>query len=87
MRDMCEESSEVSRILGHASASTTLGIYAHMFDEARHTSEIRARMARSEFAGLLDPGEGGNVITLPAAATARRRGRSARERAALRWAT
>lgn len=62
---------QVSRILGHASASTTLGIYAHMFDEARHSCEIRARMARSEFAGLLDPRQGGNVIKLPAAAPTR----------------
>lgn len=35
-------------------------------------SEIRARMARSEFGGLLDPGQGGNVITLPAWATTHR---------------
>jgi len=37
----------VSRLMGHASPSTTLNIYAHMFDEARHAADIRARMARS----------------------------------------
>jgi integrase len=46
---------QVSRILGHASASTTLDIYAHLFDQARHAADIRARMAHSEFAGLLKP--------------------------------
>ncbi len=44
---------QVSRLMGHASPSTTLNIYAHMFDEARHAADIRARMARSAFAGLL----------------------------------
>lgn len=46
---------QVSRILGHSSVSTTLDIYAHLFEEARHTADIRARMSRSEFARLLDP--------------------------------
>lgn len=40
--------------MGHASPSTTLNIYAHMFDEARHAADIRTRMARSAFAGLLE---------------------------------
>jgi integrase-like protein len=75
----------VSRILGHASASTTLDVYAHMFDEARHTADIRARMARSEFAGLLSQQDDRDVITLPAAAVERRSRPTARERAALRW--
>lgn len=64
---------QVSRLMGHASPSTTLNIYAHMFDEARHAADIRARMARSAFAGLLETGEDDQrVITLPAAATQRR---------------
>lgn len=78
---------QVSRILGHSSASTTLDIYAHLFDEARHAADIRARMASSAFAGLLDSNNGGNVITLPAAARSRTGPASARERAAIRWAT
>jgi integrase len=77
---------QVSRILGHASASTTLDIYAHLFDQARHAADIRARMAHSEFADLLAPDQDDKVIVLPAATSASRRP-SARERAATRWAT
>ena len=59
---------QVSPILGHASPSTTLSIYAHMFDEARHAADIRARMARSALAGLLQNDEDDHsVSTLPAA--------------------
>jgi integrase len=58
---------QVSRILGHASVSTTLDVYAHLFDEARHSADIRARMAGSAFAGLIDPGDERTVIVLPAA--------------------
>ena len=55
--------------MGHASPSTTLNIYAHMFDEARHADDIRARMARSAFAGLLETDQDDErMITLPAAA-------------------
>ena len=79
---------QVSRILGHASPSTTLDIYAHMFDDARHTAETRVRMARSAFAGLLENDEDkGTVITLPAVAHATSRPLSARQRAAIKWAT
>jgi integrase len=79
---------QVSRILGHASVSTTLDVYAHLFDEARHAADIRARMATSEFAGLLTPGQEETVITLPPAAQrGDPDGLSARERAAIRWAT
>jgi integrase len=79
---------QVSRILGHASPSTTLDIYAHMFDEARHAADIRARMARSAFAGLLEnDGDERKVITLPAAAGATSGPLSARQRAAIKWAT
>ena len=52
---------QVARILGHASPATTLDIYTHLFDEARHAADIRTRMSRSQFARLLedhDEGEG-----------------------------
>jgi integrase len=78
---------QVSRILGHASVSTTLDVYAHLFDEARHAADIRARMAGSAFAGLLNADDDGTVIVLPAAIDGRTEGMSARERAAIRWAT
>jgi hypothetical protein len=78
---------QVSRILGHASVSTTLDVYAHLFDEARHAADIRARMAGSAFAGLLDPDDDGTVIVLPAAVDPGGEDLSARERAAIRWAT
>jgi integrase len=80
---------QVSRLMGHASPSTTLNIYAHMFDEARHAADIRARMARSAFAGLLgaDEEDERRVVTLPAAARSTAGPLSARERAAIKWAT
>jgi integrase len=77
---------QVSRILGHASPATTLDIYAHLFDEARHAADIRARMSRSEFARMLTPDTDENVIRLPAAGRSNSPA-SARERAAIRWAT
>jgi integrase len=46
---------QVSRILGHASVSTTLNIDTHLFDDARHATEIRTRRASSPFARLLEP--------------------------------
>ena len=79
---------QVSRLMGHASPSTTLNIYAHMFHEARHAADLRARMARSAFAGLLENDhDDRRVITLPAVATSARGRVSARERAAIKWAT
>ena len=79
---------QVSRILGHACPSTTLDIYAHMFDEARHAADVRSRMAGSAFAGLLENDEDeGTVITLPAVAGATSGPLSARQRAAIKWAT
>ena len=79
---------QVSRLMGHASPSTTLNIYAHMFDDARHASEIRARMARSAFAGLLEnEDDDQRVIVLPAATGSTVWPLSARERAAIKWAT
>jgi integrase len=86
--DLGRDVVQVSRLMGHASPSTTLNIYAHMFDEARHAADIRARMARSAFAGLLDSEEKKRkVITLPAVASARSRLLSARQRAAIKWST
>jgi integrase len=83
---------QVSRILGHARITTTLDIYTHMFDEARHSLDVRAQMAGSAFADLLQRGgdeedQGGAVITLPRPAERRRKSLSAREKAAVRWAT
>lgn len=49
---------QVSRILGHARITITLDTYTHLFDDARHLPDIRTRMARSSFAGLLE-GEAG----------------------------
>lgn len=61
---------QVSRILGHASASTTLDIYAHMFDHARHGADLRGRISASAFLSLLDqttrtPERTINVIEFP----------------------
>lgn len=78
---------QVSRILGHSSVSTTLDIYSHLFEEARPAADIRARMSRSEFARLLDIDEHPNVVVLPAAARSPAGPISARERAAIHWAT
>lgn len=63
-----------------------------MFDEARHTLDVRAQMAGSAFADLLERGEegeeqAGSVIMLPQAQGDRGGRLSARERAALRCAT
>jgi len=90
--DLRLDVAQVSRILGHARITTTLDIYTHMFDEARHTLDVRAQMAGSAFADLFhradgEGDEGGAVITLPRPAEKRRKPLSAREKAALRWAT
>jgi integrase len=83
--DLALDVVQVSGMLGHASPSTTLALYAHLFDEARHAADIRARMGRSEFGRLLAGKPDHNVNALPAAA--RRPQLSARERAATRWRT
>ncbi len=44
---------QVSRILGHARTSMTLDTYTHMFEAAAHGAEVRAQLARSDFANLL----------------------------------
>ena len=52
--DLGLDVAQASRILGHASPTITLNVYTHLFDDARHAREIRARMAASPFAELLD---------------------------------
>jgi integrase len=44
---------QVSRILGHARTSMTLDTYTHLFEAARHGADVRAELARSDFANLL----------------------------------
>ena len=51
--DLGLDVAQVSRILGHASVTITLDVYTHLFDDARHSREIRARMAASPFAALI----------------------------------
>jgi hypothetical protein len=43
---------QISRILGHARTSMTLDSYTHLFEQAR-IAELRAELAKSEFANLL----------------------------------
>jgi integrase len=71
---------QVSRILGHASIATTLNVYTHLFDDARHATEIRTRMASSPFARLLEPAgpQADNVVAIARRPT---RGAAARRRA------
>lgn len=45
----------VSRQLGHASPSTTLSIYAHLFDASRHAEEARAAL-EARFGTVLSDG-------------------------------
>jgi integrase-like protein len=44
---------QVSGILGHARTSMTLDTYTHLFEEARHGADLRAELAKSDFANLL----------------------------------
>jgi integrase len=53
--DLGLDVAQVSRMLGHARITITLDIYTHLFEDARHARDIRARMAASPFAGLLQP--------------------------------
>jgi integrase len=53
--DLGLDVAQVSRMLGHARITITLDIYTHLFEDARHARDIRARMAASPFAGLLEP--------------------------------
>ena len=72
--DLRLDVAQVSRILGHASVTTTLDIYTHLFDQARHATEIRTRMAASAFAQLLEPSD--NAATNVIAITSRQRNRT-----------
>ena len=45
---------QVSRQLGHARPSITSDTYARLFDQARHSDDIRERMAASEFGKVLE---------------------------------
>ncbi len=45
---------QVSRLLGHARTSMTLDTYTHLFEEARHGADVRAELAKSDFANLLE---------------------------------
>lgn len=87
--DLGLDVAQVSRILGHAQITTTLSIYTHLFEHARHAHDVKARMAASPFVALLQPTPDGprrgRVVALP---KRNRAGElSARERAALRWGT
>jgi hypothetical protein len=44
---------QVSRILGHARTSITLDTYTHLFEQSAHNADLRAQLARSEFATML----------------------------------
>jgi integrase len=53
--DLGLDVAQVSRILGHSRITVTLDIYTHLFEDARHARDLRARMAASPFARLLEP--------------------------------
>lgn len=63
--DLGLDVAQVSRILGHASATITLNVYTHLFDDARHAGEIQTRMGASTFAWLLEPNAGSRLSALP----------------------
>ena len=44
---------QVSGMLGHARPSMTLDTYTHLFEQAAHGADVRAQLARSDFAMLL----------------------------------
>jgi integrase len=64
--DLALDIAQVSHILGHASATITLDVYTHLFEDARHGRELRARLTASPFAELLDsqPAPTGQLIPL-----------------------
>jgi integrase len=62
--DLGLDVAQVSRILGHASITITLDVYTHLFDDARHASDIRRRMAASRFADLLERDRGSPEIAV-----------------------
>ena len=59
--DLGLDVAQTSRFLGHASPTITLNVYTHLFEQARHMREIRACMAASPFAQLLEPVESAPV--------------------------
>jgi integrase len=65
--DLRLDPAQVSRILGHARVTVTLDVCTHLFDEARHAEEIRAQMAHSVFASLLEVrrAQGQKLVALP----------------------
>jgi integrase len=66
--DVRLDPAQVSRILGHARVTITLDVYTHLFDEARHTNEIRNQIAQSAFARLLaasSASEEARLVALP----------------------
>src|SRR6266542_4175113 len=68
---------QVSRILGHARTSMTLDTYTHLFEAARHGADVRAELAKSDFANLLTQSVkprllAGQHLRLTRAATPRR---------------
>jgi integrase len=74
--DLGLDVAQVSRILGHAQITTTLSVYTHLFDDARHAQDLKAKMAASAFAALLDPSpdrEAGGTVVAFSRRTARRR--------------
>jgi len=50
----------VSRQLGHASITTTLNVYAHLFDHAEHAASVIGRLEDS-FGDVLGRAEGGTA--------------------------
>jgi integrase len=83
--DLRLDVAQVSRILGHAQVSTTLNVYTHLFDEVRHSHEVRSLLAQSAFAKLLEVDGDDSVVALPPPHPSGARRPSARERAAARW--
>jgi len=89
--DLALDVVQVSRILGHASVTITLDVYTHLFDQARHSSEVRTKMAASAFAALIEPCrasvDGAEIVPLPTSSPVGCAPLTARQRAALRWGT
>jgi integrase len=89
--DLGLDVAQVSRILGHASVTITLDVYTHLFDQVRHASEVRAKMAASAFGALIEPASEPTpcapLLPLAASRTTAHAQLTARERATLRWAT
>jgi hypothetical protein len=54
------------RALQRAAGAAGLNIYTHLFDDARHTTEIRTRMPASPFARLLEPdgADADNIVVI-----------------------